>query len=317
MNGPPKTSYIKYSKRAFFTYSSKEVSTFQHGYLGIGPSYITGNFHLCYPTTEPLHLKRIEISFVGQESALIESTYSIRSHRKFSRGSFEVDGTLYASISYTLKATIISNKNVEKIVSVKCHINRWCLPMEALERPIVMKNPDHDKTKEYKVGDIIINCEWCMGDKISMFINLTSSKQNIKEVNIKEVNIKEVNIKEIRLNLLELQYVIKNNEIVTGHKLETTNVIIDKKKLSNLPHPSGNKYSFEVGMQIPSNNDTKFTPANIGTIRMLQHIKVVHRLKAHIKFDSEHLVFQGDIGIINSLTSKQIKEGMAKGYIYY
>ncbi|CAG8542735.1 4841_t:CDS:2, partial [Dentiscutata heterogama] len=332
MNGPPKTSYIKYSERAFFTYSSKEVNTFQHGYLGIGPSYITGNFHLCYPTTEPLHLKRIEISFVGQESALIESTYSVRSHRKFSRGfcqytynawenlefqpttnltlpfnfkldddlpgSFEVDGTLYASISYTLKATIISNKNVEKIVSVKCHINRWCLPMEALERPIVMKHPDHDKTVEYKVGDIIINCEWCMGDKISMFINLTSSEQNIK-----------VNIKEIRLNLLELQYDINNNEIVAGHKLESTNVIIDKKKLSNLPHPSGNKYSFEVGMHIPSNNDTKFTPANIGIIRMLQHIKVVHRLKAHIKFDSgEHLVFQGDIGIINSLTPNQIKE---------
>ncbi|CAG8836426.1 619_t:CDS:2 [Gigaspora margarita] len=146
LNGPPRTSYIEYHKHAFFTYSSKEVETFQHGYLGIGPSYITGNFHLCYPASEPLHLKKVEISLVGQESALYESIF-YRLHKSF-RCSFEVDSTINASINYILKATIISDKNVEKIVSVKCHINRWCLPVEYLEQPIVMKNPDQDKTTE-------------------------------------------------------------------------------------------------------------------------------------------------------------------------
>ncbi|CAG8729513.1 23794_t:CDS:2, partial [Gigaspora rosea] len=291
LNGPPRTSYIEYHKHAFFTYSSKEAETFQHGYLGIGPSYITGNFHLCYPASEPLHLKKVEISLVGQEYALYESIF-YRLHKSFSRcfcqytydawehsdfkritnltlkfnikleddlpGSFEVDNTMNASINYTLKATIISDKNVEKIVSVKCHINRWCLPVEFLEQPIVMKNPDQDKSTEvYKVGDIIVDCEWNMGDKISMFINLTSLKQNITEINIKEV----------KLHLLELQYVMNNNDIVAGNKLESTGVIIDKKKLSILPHPSGSKYTFEAGM-----------------------------------------LFQGDIGIINSLTPEEIKE---------
>ncbi|RIB30393.1 hypothetical protein C2G38_2238240 [Gigaspora rosea] len=217
-----------------------------------------------------------------------------------------------ASINYTLKATIISDKNVEKIVSVKCHINRWCLPVEFLEQPIVMKNPDQDKSTEvYKVGDIIVDCElkkflWNMGDKISMFINLTSLKQNITEINIKEV----------KLHLLELQYVMNNNDIVAGNKLESTGVIIDKKKLSILPHPSGSKYTFEAGMRIPSKHHTKFTPANIDT-RTLQHIHIVHRLKAIIKFNSgDNLVFQGDIGIINSLTPEEIKEGINKGYIH-
>ncbi|RIB14735.1 hypothetical protein C2G38_2143911 [Gigaspora rosea] len=57
MNGPSKDSYTKYDKQAFFTYSSKNIKTFQHGYLGIEPSFIAGNFHVHCPIDKPLYLK--------------------------------------------------------------------------------------------------------------------------------------------------------------------------------------------------------------------------------------------------------------------
>ncbi|CAG8481791.1 10875_t:CDS:2 [Dentiscutata heterogama] len=345
MNGPPKISYIKYDKHAFFTYSSKDIKTFQHGYLGIGPSFIAGNFHLHYPINKPLYLKKVEISLIGQESTLCESIFK-RFHEKFSRvfchytynawenldyqpvtnlnlrfnikleddlpSSFNIDYNIYASINYILEARIITNKNVEKIISVKCQVNRWCLPAETLERPIIMKCPDYDKAfKEYKVGDTMVKCElkkflWSMGDDISMCVNLTSLKSTMTDLNI---------IK-IKLQLIELQCIVKNNTIIAANKIESTKVIIDKKKLSTLSQPSGSKYSFEVGMKIPSKNNTKFTPLNIYT-KAFQRILIAHSLKAKIEFkNGDHFVFQGDIGIINSLTPKEIKEGKEIGLIY-
>ncbi|RIB20209.1 hypothetical protein C2G38_2035438 [Gigaspora rosea] len=300
MNGPSKDSYTKYDKHAFFTYSSKNIKTFQHGYLGIGPSFITGNFHVHCPIDKPLYLKKVEISLIGQESTLCESIFK-QFNEKFNRvfchytynawenldyqpvtnlnlrfnikleddlpSSFEIDYNIYAGINYILEARLISNKNVEKVISVKCQINRWCLPTEPLERPIIMKCPDYDKAiEEYKVGDTMC--------------------------------------------------IAKNNVIITANKIETTKVIIDKKKLSTLPQPTKNNYSFEVGMRIPSKNSTKFIPLNIYT-KTFQRILMTHRLKAKIEFkNGSHLIFQSDIGIINSLTPKEIKEGKDKGLIY-
>ncbi|RIB20208.1 hypothetical protein C2G38_2304825 [Gigaspora rosea] len=346
MNGPSKVSYTKYDKHAFFTYSSKNIKTFQHGYLGIGPSFIAGNFHVHCPIDKPLYLKKVEISLIGQESTLCESIFK-QFNENFNRvfchytynaweildyqpvtnlnlrfnikleddlpSSFEIDYNIYAGINYILEARLISNKNVEKVISVKCQINRWCLPTEPLERPIIMKCPDYDKAiEEYKVGDTMVKCElkkflWSMGDDISLYVNLTSLKPTMVDMNIKK----------IKLQLIELQYIAKNNAIIAANKIRSTKVIIDKKKLSTLPQPSKNNYSFEVGMRIPSKNNTKFIPLNIYT-KAFQRILITHRLKAKIEFrKGGHLVFQSDIGIINSLTPKEIKEGKEKGLIYF
>ncbi|CAG8487748.1 hypothetical protein C2G38_2141274 [Gigaspora rosea] len=318
MNGPSKSSYIKYDKHAFFTYSSKNIKTFQH----------------------------VEISLIGQESTLCESIYK-RFNEKFNRvfchytynaweildyqpvtnlnlrfnikleddlpSSFDIDYNIYASINYILEARLISNKNVEKIISVKCQINRWCLPAEPLERPIIMKCPDYDKAiEEYKVGNTLVKCElkkflWSMGDYISLYVNLTSLKPTTVDINIKK----------IKLQLIELQCIAKNNAIIAANKIESTKVLIDKKKLPTLPQPSENNYSFEVGMRIPSKNNTKFIPLNIST-KEFQRILITHRLKAKIEFKKgSYLVFQSDIGMISSLTPEEIKEGKDKGLIYY
>ncbi|CAG8827817.1 38837_t:CDS:2, partial [Gigaspora margarita] len=221
--------------------------------------------------------------------------------------SFEIDYNIYAGISYILEARLISNKNVEKVISVKCQINRWCLSAEPLERLIIMKCSDYDKAiEEYKVGDTMVKCEWSMGDDISLYVNLTSLKPTMVDMNIKK----------IKLQLIELQCIAKNNAIIAANKIRSTKVIIDKKKLSTLPQPAKNNYSFEVGMRIPSKNSTKFIPLNIST-KAFQRILITHRLKAKIEFKKGgHLVFQSDIGIINSLTPKEIKEVKDKGLIY-
>ncbi|CAG8785012.1 7564_t:CDS:2, partial [Gigaspora rosea] len=148
----------------------------------------------------------------------------------------------------------------------------------------------YDKAiEEYKVGDTMVKCEWSMGDDISLYVNLTSLKPTVMDMNVKK----------IKLQLIELQCIAKNNAIIAANKIRSTKVIIDKKKLSTLPQPSKNNYSFEVGMPF-------------------KRILITHRLKAKIEFKKGgHLVFQSDIGIINSLTPKEIKEGKEKGLIYF
>ncbi|RIB14734.1 hypothetical protein C2G38_2143910 [Gigaspora rosea] len=176
-----------------------------------------------------------------------------------------------------------------------------------------MKCPDYDKAiEEYKVGNTLVKCElkkflWSMGDYISLYVNLTSLKPTTVDINIKK----------IKLQLIELQCIAKNNAIIAANKIESTKVLIDKKKLPTLPQPSENNYSYEVGMRIPSKNNTKFIPLNIST-KEFQRILITHRLKAKIEFKKgSYLVFQSDIGMISSLTPEEIKEGKDKGLIYY
>jgi hypothetical protein len=55
------------SSKCFFSYQYN-MKTFQIGYLGIGPSRITGGFHLRYPTSTPIHISKINATLIGQES---------------------------------------------------------------------------------------------------------------------------------------------------------------------------------------------------------------------------------------------------------
>ncbi|CAG8705105.1 6640_t:CDS:1, partial [Acaulospora morrowiae] len=47
-NGPDQKYYKKYNKNIFFSYPSSSTS-FQSGYLGIGPSKISGFLHIRSP----------------------------------------------------------------------------------------------------------------------------------------------------------------------------------------------------------------------------------------------------------------------------
>ncbi|CAG8527001.1 2981_t:CDS:1 [Funneliformis caledonium] len=63
----PATQFIRTkSHKCFFSYPYN-MTTFQTGYLGIGPSKISGGFHLRYPASNPINVARIEATLVGQE----------------------------------------------------------------------------------------------------------------------------------------------------------------------------------------------------------------------------------------------------------
>lgn len=55
------------SRKCFFSYPYN-MTSFQTGYLGIGPSKISGGFHLRYPSSKPIHISRIDATLVGQEA---------------------------------------------------------------------------------------------------------------------------------------------------------------------------------------------------------------------------------------------------------
>ncbi|RIA94646.1 hypothetical protein C1645_759575, partial [Glomus cerebriforme] len=55
------------SRKCFFSYPYN-MTNFQTGYLGIGPSKISGGFHLRYPSSKPIYISRIDATLVGQES---------------------------------------------------------------------------------------------------------------------------------------------------------------------------------------------------------------------------------------------------------
>uniref|UniRef100_U9U7W8 Uncharacterized protein n=1 Tax=Rhizophagus irregularis (strain DAOM 181602 / DAOM 197198 / MUCL 43194) TaxID=747089 RepID=U9U7W8_RHIID len=55
------------SRKCFFSFPYN-MTSFQTGYLGIGPSKISGGFHLRYPSSNPIHISRIDATLVGQEA---------------------------------------------------------------------------------------------------------------------------------------------------------------------------------------------------------------------------------------------------------
>ncbi|CAG8769470.1 18916_t:CDS:1, partial [Acaulospora morrowiae] len=162
--GPPRTDYRHFSSRAYFTYTPHETQ-FQQGYLGIQPSKIKGTFHLRYPTSQPLLVERIEITFKGKGS--VKWKQGKREYRRvnkffrltkeiwssLARGYFEPITSLdlpfdfiipdvspstitqidNGSINYSIKAKIYrkSNfivKNSSKVIEVWVNINRWNFP---------------------------------------------------------------------------------------------------------------------------------------------------------------------------------------------
>ncbi|RIA96122.1 hypothetical protein C1645_733508 [Glomus cerebriforme] len=58
------------STKCFFSYPYN-MKTFQIGYLGVGPSTISGGFHVRYPTSSPIHISRIEATLIGQEAIAV------------------------------------------------------------------------------------------------------------------------------------------------------------------------------------------------------------------------------------------------------
>src|SRR5581483_4594974 len=64
----PSTQFIRTkSTKCFFSYPYN-MTNFQSGFLGIGPSKVSGGFHIRYPLSTPIHISKINATLVGKES---------------------------------------------------------------------------------------------------------------------------------------------------------------------------------------------------------------------------------------------------------
>src|SRR4051794_29876608 len=68
------------SRKCFFSYPYN-MTSFQTGYLGIGPSKISGGFHLRYPLSKPLYVSRIDATLVGREAITFFSNDDLKNTR--------------------------------------------------------------------------------------------------------------------------------------------------------------------------------------------------------------------------------------------
>src|ERR1044071_2603739 len=79
-----------------FLFVPYNTTTFQSGFLGIGPSRVSGGFHLRYPSSTPIHISRIDATFVGQEAI---SFFSHDDLQKKKRIFYETTKCIYQSSS--------------------------------------------------------------------------------------------------------------------------------------------------------------------------------------------------------------------------
>src|ERR1051325_1442634 len=66
----PSVQFIKRKRsKCFFSYPYN-MTKFQSGFLGIGPSKVSGGFHIRCPPSTPIHISKIYATFVGKEAIL-------------------------------------------------------------------------------------------------------------------------------------------------------------------------------------------------------------------------------------------------------
>ncbi|RHZ78077.1 hypothetical protein Glove_168g58 [Diversispora epigaea] len=93
--GPNRSDYESYSSKGFFSYPPNGTE-FQTGYLGIGPSTVSGRFHLRYPKNCSINISKINLALKGGESF----GYKLDSAQTVNNNFFESNIVLWSSESY-------------------------------------------------------------------------------------------------------------------------------------------------------------------------------------------------------------------------
>ncbi|CAG8595698.1 3007_t:CDS:1 [Acaulospora morrowiae] len=349
-HGPPKSSYIKYNKNALFSYSSENADTFQHGYLGIGPSSVSGSLHLRYSDKSPLIANSIELVFIGDEfityqlesdnrwlsttrsQKFAEYTYCLWESKESQsitnldlRFNIQLEDDLPGSficilpesgkIEYIIQARVkMNNNHPEIITSARCHLTRWSLPFtKMLNEPIKMKRPDYNKSnnKSY-IDDILFE------GLLDKFWYEMGSEISV-QLNLKLPR-KDIAIKNIKMRIHEFQSFVNPtnglNEILAMNKLRALSCKINGVNISTFYRPEEDIYALMIGTNVPPLANNQMTPELIGT-KIMQFIQIWHRLRIKVNFrDNKQLILQTEIGIRNCLSSKEIQNGRHNGTIY-
>ncbi|CAI2165845.1 18525_t:CDS:1 [Funneliformis geosporum] len=141
----PATQFLKTkSHKCFFSYPYN-MTTFQTGYLGIGPSKISGGFHLRYPISNPINVSRIEATLVGHEML---SNFAQDDLKNTKNTFYSQTQCIYQSITPTNSSSRVSFTPITSIdLSFEFHLDDDIPPSYSSSSPNSIFNDDMIKYK--------------------------------------------------------------------------------------------------------------------------------------------------------------------------
>ncbi|CAG8517277.1 17176_t:CDS:2 [Rhizophagus irregularis] len=311
------------SSKCFFSYHYN-MKTFQIGYLGIGPSRISGGFHLRYPTSSPIHISKITATLIGQESVTFIFHDDVQNKKNIFYSQTQFNNIPFSQdiIKYKIVITIFRKCNIfklqgkNKIVSTICQIDRYSLPSVIKSRNtggLLMYRTDSNKVSPNSKLDLVqaealLTSEYIDMNSIMVIplsLDLPDSIMKIEKI---YVVIKEYQtFKEFGRDK-EIVYFNDSQKILDytllGEEIEITKFI-------------NNKCLIELKLDIPAFDCTNNKFQAFEGVRIMKYFNVRHVLKIKIKFENEgQLVLKRDVWLQRSLSEKKILKGRENGSIY-
>jgi hypothetical protein len=343
------------SSKCFFSYPYN-MTSFQTGYLGIGPSKISGGFHLRYPSSKPIHISRIDATLVGQEAMTFFSHDDMNNTKN----------TFYSSTqciyqSNLNKYTPITSLDLNFDFALEDNLPPSYSLLHQKDTPLSQNIIQYEirititrKRNFFKLqGKNKCITTTCQIDRYSfpsslklrnVPISMHRSSANKKKSNYKLDNVKfealllseyidmnsimtipltlalpdpNMKIKEIGVIVKEHQK-FKNVEKEVVHFDRSEKILEYKLPGENVETVDSeiNKYFIEMKLDVPAFEAVNRFQAFEG-VRPMKYFKVRHVLKIKIKFENEgKLVLKKNIWLQRSLSEKKILKGRARGYIY-
>ncbi|CAG8442309.1 18744_t:CDS:1 [Acaulospora morrowiae] len=349
LNGPAQSDYEIYNPKTFFSYPPNG-SGFQTGFLGVGPSIVSGGFHIKYPKNQPLKISKITLSLIGGEVfsySMMDSVHTV--DKKFFESTldlwesadhqdepisdldlrfrFRLDDDLPPSLAYNNIAHNVSTCGILYILEATLY--------------------NHQNSVQGVYRSIKLNCpitRWNLPNKIKQSIELSqlsrpeyNRKWNISKgiddiIYSANLDYKwyaigstlempialvlpctSMSVKEVHAEIKEYHVLQDKGYCVHVTKQKVFSNTFKGKEFSKVENTK-NKYLLTLKLKIPSNN---IIPDFDDDTRELNHVQLVHQLKIRIKFGSfKTLVLKKQIAIKNTLDKKKLCWGIKNGLIY-
>ncbi|CAG8588984.1 1524_t:CDS:2 [Diversispora eburnea] len=328
IKGPNRSDYKTYSSKCFFSYPPNGTG-FQMGYLGIGPSTVSGGFHLHYPKNRQVNISKITLALKGGEYGELDSIETVNNvffESNVVLWSAAANNGLTCGVIYMFVATVHISDDLHKVIRCICPITRWSLP-NLVKQPESLTRPKYNNSRwnnltnfgggsgrgGNEIEDIICDAKledktYNMGSTLNLLVSLilpSTFTSSIKEVRL---GIKEYqNLQDSGYNVNLSKYKVANN--VYNGKEFIKEVIVDE----NDGGIKENRYLLDLELEIPK---CDITP-DFENIRELNHVQLGHRLKVRIKFGKfKSLILKGEILIKKSLSEEKLELAIKNGMIY-
>ncbi|GBB88505.1 hypothetical protein RclHR1_15010006 [Rhizophagus clarus] len=343
------------SSKCFFSYPYN-MTSFQTGYLGIGPSKISGGFHLRYPSSKPIHISRIDATLVGLEAMTFYTHDDINNAKnifysstqciyqstsnKFTPITFldlNFDFTLEDDIppSYSLpyqKETPLSQNIIRYEIRITITRKRNFFKLQKKNKFISMTCHinRYSLPSTFKLRDVPILMHRSGANKKKSNFKLDNVQfeallfsEYIDMNSIMTIPL-TLTLPDSNMKIKEIGVIVKEHQKFKNVEKEVVHFDKSDKILEyTLPGESIeiidgeiNKYFIEMKLDIPAFESANRFQAFEG-VRPMKHFKVRHVLKIKIKFENEgKLVLKKNIWLQRSFSEKKILKGRTRGLIY-